>query len=137
MLESPLRWLILVMLILVPVFILFTLWAHRLRAQKRARWEQELQKALPRFSEKRQRKGVPVEVSRALERVTRSVEGAVKSGKKTARVRLGKKFELRAVAPDVITVSGQGVTLYKSFERAKVKSVRKIRHGYEIQLRGT
>lgn len=137
MLESPLRWLILVVLILIPTFILLTLWMRRLGAQRRARWELELRKALPRVSERRRRKRVPAEASRALERVVKSVENAAKSEKKTARVRLGKKLELRVVASDVLALRAPSVTLYKSFERVEIKGVRKIKRGYEIQLRGT
>ncbi|MEA1904705.1 MAG: hypothetical protein U9M97_02345 [Candidatus Hadarchaeota archaeon] len=69
--------------------------------------------------------------------MVKSVERAAKTGKKKARVRMKKNFELRAVASDVIALRTPKTTLYKSFERIRIDKIRKIKQGYEIRLRGT
>lgn len=136
MLESTLKWLILIMALLIPAFFLFHFWTHRLRTQQQTKWEQELRRGFPRVSKKRKASDSP-EISKTLERMVKSVERAAKTGKKKARVRMKKNFELRAVASDVIALRTPKTTLYKSFERIRIDKIRKIKQGYEIRLRGT
>ena len=137
MLESTLRWLVLVGIILIPTFIFAIFWMRRMVAQKRARLDEDLRKLMSESPEKRRAKRVPAEVSGALKRVTESIEKSVKTRKRVARVQLRKDIKLLRVAPDVLAMSAAGVTLHKSFERVKIKSVKKTKRGYEIQLIGT
>lgn len=137
MLESTLRWLILIMALLIPTFLMFHFWIHRLRNQQQTRWERELRRGFPRASKKRRARSASSEISKTLERVVKSVERAAKTGKKMARVRMKKNFELRAVASDVIALKTSKTTLYKSFERIRIDKIKKIKQGYEIRLRGT
>lgn len=137
MLESSIKWLILIIALLIPAFLMFHFWAHRLRTQQQMKWERELRRCFPRASEKREALSTPSEVSKTLERVVKSVERAAKTGKKKARIRLKKNFELRAVASDVVALKTSKTTLYKSFERIRIDKIKKIKQGYEIRLRGT
>ncbi len=137
MLESTLKWLILIMALLIPATLLLHLWAHRIRVQQQTRWELELRRNFPRGPEKRGARHVSSEISKTLDRVVRSIERAAKTRKNTAHVRLKKNFELQAVTSDVIALKTAGTTLYKSFGQIKIEGVKKIKRGYEIRLKGT
>ncbi len=137
MFESTLRWLILIGIIMIPTFIFALFWMRRMVAQKRARLEEDLRNLTSQDPEKRRAKRVPPQASGALKRVTESIEKSVKTRKRVARVQLRKDIKLLRVAPDVLALSAAGVTLHKSFERVKIKSVKKTKRGYEIQLIGT
>jgi hypothetical protein len=137
MLESTLKWLILIMALLIPAFLMLHFWMHRLRTQQQTRWEQELRRGFPRASKKRRARGASSEISKILERVVKSVEKAAKTGKRIARVRMKKNFELRAVTSDVIAMKMSKTTRYRSFERIRIDKIKKIKQGYEIRLRGT
>ncbi len=137
MLESTLKWLILIMALLIPAFLMFHFWIHRLRTQQQTKWERELRRGFPQVTKKRRARSTSSEVSKTLKRVVKSVERAAKTGKKKARIRMKKNFELRAVASDVIALKTSKTTLYKSFERIRIDKIKKIKQGYEIRLRGT
>ena len=137
MLESTLKWIILMMVLLIPAILLLHLWAHRVRIQQQTRWELELRRNFLRSPEKRGTRRVPTEVSKTLDRVVKAVERAAKTGKSVARVRMKKNFELQAVASDVIALKTAETTLYKSFGQVRIKNIKKTRQGYEIRFRGT
>jgi hypothetical protein len=83
----------------------------------------------------------PEKLVAALEQVVGSIEKAAKSKRSMVKVTLDSKIELKAVASDILmlrmpTADGWS-TLHKSFEKSRIKNIKKIARGYEIHVSST
>jgi len=127
----------LILALLIAIFILYRL---RGKAETRRRLEQggRVSQMLKRREELEQ---PPEKLVAALEQVVCSIEKAAESKRSIVKVQLDSKIELKAVASDILmlrrpTADGWS-TLHKSFEKVRIKNIKKIARGYEIHVSNT
>ena len=138
--EVPLDWIILLMLFLISVGLVYFMLMRRLRVRSARRLERESREKFSLlFKRRAQPAPVPKEMKEALRRTVEAIEGAATAKRAEVKIRLGSSVELRAEAPDIISLrmpvgeGGQAV-LHKSLERARIKNVKKVARGYEVRL---
>jgi hypothetical protein len=127
----------LILALLIAIFILYRL---RGKAETRRRLEQggRVSQMLKRREELEQ---PPEKLVAALDQVVGSIEKAAESKRSIVKVQLDSKIELKAVASDILmlrmpTADGWS-TLHKSFEKVRIKNIKKIARGYEIHVSNT
>lgn len=131
---------------LVLTFILALLIAmvilYRLRGQTETRRRLDQRGRISQMLKRREELEPPPEkLVAALEQVVGSIEKAAESKRSIVKVRLDSNIELRAVASDIfmlrIPTADGWSTLHKSLEKVRIKNIKKIARGYEIQISST
>lgn len=131
----------LVLTLILALFIaIFVLYRLRGQAENRRRLDQggRVSQMLKRREEL---EPPPEKLVAALEQVVCSIEKAAGSRRLMVKVQLDSKIELKAVASDILMLrmpSADGwSTLHKSFEKVRIKNIKKIARGYEIHISST
>lgn len=135
-------WAITLVLVLILTLFAVIIIVYRFRAQSETRRRLELHESVSQML-KRRAELAPrsKKLVAALEQVASSVEKAASSKQRIVQVQLNPDIELKAVASDMLILrmpAADGwVTLHKSFERVRIKGVKKTGRGYEIRISST
>jgi len=127
----------LILALLIAIVILY-----RLRGQAETRRRLEQGGRVSQMLKRREELEPPPEkLVAALEQVVASIGKAAESKRSMVKVQLDSKIELKAVASDILMLrmpSADGwPTLHKSFEKVRIKNIKKIARGYEIHISST
>jgi hypothetical protein len=140
--ELSLNWAIALVLTLILALLIAIFILYRLRGQAETRRRLEQGGRVSQVLKRREELEPPPEtLVAALEQVVSSIEKAAKSKRSMVKVQLDSKIELKAVASDILmlrmpTADGWS-TLHKSFEKVRIKNIKKIARGYEIHVSST
>ena len=135
-------WAITLVLILILTLFAAMIIMYRLRAQAETRRRLELHESLSQMLKRRAELAPSSKkLVVALEQVASSIEKAAISKRRVVQIRLDPEIELKAVASDVLilrmpTADGWA-TLHKSFERVRIKSIKKTARGHQIRISST
>ena len=140
--ELSLNWAIALVLTLILALLIAIFILYRLRGQAETRRRLEQGGRVSQMLKRREELEPPPEkLVAALEQVVASIEKATESKRSMAKVQLDSTIELKAVASDILmlrmpTADGWS-TLHKSFEKVRIKNIKKIARGYEIHVSST
>jgi hypothetical protein len=142
MLELSLDWAIVLVVVLIITLFVTMFIMYGLRGQTETRRRLELRKSLSQMLKRRAELAPPPKkLDAALKRVVRSIERAASSKQRVVQVRLDPNIELKAVAPDLLILrapTAEGwATLHKSFDKIRIKRIKKTARGYEIRISST
>jgi hypothetical protein len=126
----------LILALLIAIVILYRL---RGKAETRRRLEQG-GRISQMFKRREELEPPPEKLVAALGQVVASIKAAG-SKRSIIKVQLDPNIELKVVASDILmlrmsTADGWS-TLHKSFEKVRIKNIKKIARGYEIQISST
>jgi hypothetical protein len=142
MLELSLDLAIALVLALIMALLIAIVILYRLRGQAETRRRLEQGGRVSQMLKRREELEPPPEkLVAALEQVVSSIENAAESKRSIVKVQIDSKIELKAVASDILmlrmpTADGWS-TLHKSFEKVRIKNIKKIARGYEIHVSST
>lgn len=140
--ELSLDWAIVLALILILTLFVTMFIMYRLRGQAETRRRSELRENLSQILKRRAELVFPPKkLVAALERVVGLIEKAASSKQRIVKVRLEPSIELKAAVPDLLilrTPTAEGwATLHKSFDKIRIKSIKKTARGYEVRISST
>jgi len=142
MLELSLDLAIALVLALIMALLIAIVILYRLRGQAETRRRLEQGGRVSQMLKRREELEPPPEkLVAVLKQVVGSIEKAAESKRSIVKVQIDSKIELKAVASDILmlrmpTADGWS-TLHKSFEKVRIKNIKKIARGYEIHVSST